>query len=84
MKKITSLIAAAMFTVAVLSTGVALAHDDEGMGNTFKAVEKADHMKAFPQGHPATKNSLNRCYYDESDNLYFCQYPLVDPGGIAR
>jgi hypothetical protein len=57
----------------------AFAHDtsaETGMGDKFRATPKEQHMKAFPQGHPATENPLNRCFWDEKDSLYFCQYPL--------
>lgn len=74
-KTMISLLVAGFLMVA----GSALAHDtkDTGMGDTFRGMDKETHMKAFPNGHPATKNPLNRCFWDEKDGLFFCQYPLT-------
>lgn len=62
----------------MFSAGSAFAADNtDGLGDTFRGMEKETHMKAFPNGHPATKNPLNRCFWDEKDSLFFCQYPLT-------
>ena len=76
-KTVLSLVVAGM--MMMFSAGSALAHD-VNMGDTFKAVEKETHLKAFPQGHPVTKNNLNRCFWDEKDGLFFCQYPIYEGG----
>ena len=60
----------------MFSAGSALAHDDGGaLGNMYRASDKETHMKSFPQGHPVTNNPVNRCMWDEKENLFFCQYP---------
>jgi hypothetical protein len=75
MKK--TLIGLAVASMMMFSVGSAVAADDDGMGDKFRGMEKQTHMKAFPNGHPATKNPLNRCFYDEKDSLFFCQFPLT-------
>jgi len=71
MKLVSALICALMMSFMVASAGFA---GDKMKSNTpdYKAVPKAMHEKVFPEGHPATEQWLNHCYYDEKDGVYFC------------
>jgi hypothetical protein len=80
-KKIISLAMAGM--IMLFSAGSVLAADkDMGSGRMYRGMEKEEHVKSFPQGHPVTKNSLNRCFWDEKDGLFFCQYPIYEGGAV--
>ena len=71
MKLVSALICALMMSVMVVS--VSFAGDDMGSNTKdYKAVPKAKHEKVFPEGHPATEQWLNHCYWDEKDQIYFC------------
>ena len=76
MKGISVLILALTMSLMVAAAG--FAHEEKeskGMGENqpnYKAVPKAVHEKAFPEGHPAVQRWDNHCYYLESEGLYFC------------
>jgi len=71
MKLVSALICALMMSFMVVS--LSIAGDDMGKNTPdYKAVPKAMHEFKFPQGHPATEQWLNHCYWDEKDQIYFC------------
>jgi hypothetical protein len=75
MKKVTAILIAV--SMALMVAAVSFAAEDKstfGSGEpSYKAVPKAMHEYAFPEGHPATESWLNHCYWVEEENLYFCK-----------
>ena len=75
MKKVTAILIAV--SMALMVAAVSFAADDTstfGSGEpSYKAVPKAMHEYAFPEGHPATESWLNHRYWVEEENLYFCK-----------
>lgn len=71
-------LSALMFATAsiaeqVMDQGSAMQKD-----NLYKGYTKAEHVKAFPAGHPAV-STQNRCFWDEEAGLYFCQFDNLAP-----
>ena len=73
MKKVTAILIAVSMSLMVAA--VSFASEKEGYGTfgsgepSYKAVPKAMHEYAFPEGHPATESWLNHCYWVEEENL---------------
>lgn len=63
------LICSVMFAVS----GFTGEREEQKQGHYFKGYTKEDHMKAFPEGHPAV-HTLNKCIWDQESGLYFCQH----------
>ena len=64
MKKIATVLAMAVMLGTFL-TGCATMQ-----GDVYQRVKKSEHEAEFPKGHDGTKN----CYYDDKNDVYFCQY----------
>lgn len=72
MKKVTAVLIA--IAMSLMVAAVSFAGDDMDSNEpSYKAVPKAKHEYAFPEGHPATESWLNHCYWVEEENLYFCK-----------
>ena len=76
MKKVTAILIAVSMSLMVAAVSFAAEKEYGTFGSgepSYKAVPKAMHEYAFPEGHPATESWLNHCYWVEEENLYFCK-----------